>query len=171
MIGRRNTLHCLAAKKPFTSQRCRQGNVYCSDINFHASLDKRKPNISIDFHDTSILFFGLAVDFKCSACLEISGNLSWIIIDKSLVNEQTVPLTDPRVTFSSGIPYIAHTASYALLLLLLLLLRTHLCLPERLVLLFPLLLLLQLLVLIQALLLQPMLQLQQLIGEAGFFSN
>ncbi|GFO24335.1 hypothetical protein PoB_005084000 [Plakobranchus ocellatus] len=65
-------------------------------------VDKRKPNISIEFHDTSILFFGLAVDFKCSACLEISGYLSWIIIDKSPVNEQTVPLTDPRVTFSNG---------------------------------------------------------------------
>ncbi|GFN90469.1 hypothetical protein PoB_001697500 [Plakobranchus ocellatus] len=64
-------------------------------------VDKRKPNISIEFHDTSILFFGLVVDFKCSACLEISGNLSWIIIDKSPVNKQTVPLTDPRVTFSS----------------------------------------------------------------------
>ncbi|GFO33016.1 hypothetical protein PoB_005952100 [Plakobranchus ocellatus] len=64
-------------------------------------VDTRKPNISIEFHDTSILFFGRPVEFKCSACLEISGNLSWIIIDKSPVNEQTVPLTDPRVTFSS----------------------------------------------------------------------
>ncbi|GFO04394.1 hypothetical protein PoB_003089900 [Plakobranchus ocellatus] len=66
------------------------------------ALDPRKPNISIEFHDTSILHFGRPAEFKCSACLEISGNLSWIIIDKSPVNEQTVPLTDPRVTFSSA---------------------------------------------------------------------
>ncbi|GFO04386.1 hypothetical protein PoB_003089100 [Plakobranchus ocellatus] len=65
-------------------------------------VDTRKPNISIEFYDTSLLHFGQSLDFKCSACLEISGNLSWIIIDKSPVNEQTVPLTDPRVTFSSG---------------------------------------------------------------------
>ncbi|GFO40398.1 hypothetical protein PoB_006690300 [Plakobranchus ocellatus] len=64
-------------------------------------VDKRKPNLSIAFHDKSLLHLGLPVDFKCSACLEISGNLSWIIIDKSPVIEQSVPLTDPRVTFSS----------------------------------------------------------------------
>ncbi|GFO38471.1 hypothetical protein PoB_006497600 [Plakobranchus ocellatus] len=96
----KNTLHCLVVRKPFTTQRCRQHNVVCSDINFYASLDSRKPILSIEFHDTSILFFGRPVDFKCSACLEISGNLSWIIIDKSPVIEHSVPLTDPRVTFS-----------------------------------------------------------------------
>ncbi|GFO40376.1 hypothetical protein PoB_006688100 [Plakobranchus ocellatus] len=96
---------------------------------------KRKPNISIEFHDTSVLHFGRPVDFKCEACLEILGNLSWIIIDKISVYEQRVPLADPRVTFSSGIACIILIASHALLLLFLLPLRKQLCLPGRLVLL------------------------------------
>ncbi|GFO34518.1 hypothetical protein PoB_006102300 [Plakobranchus ocellatus] len=147
-IGRRNTLHCLVVKKHYASQKCRQGNVICSDINFYTSFDTRKPNIRIEFHDTSILHFGRPVDFKCSACLEISGNITWIIIDKSPINEQSVPLNDPRVTFSSALSALSAprapvpTVSYATIL-----------------------------VLIQALLLQPMLQLKQLLVEAGFFSN
>ncbi|GFO04398.1 hypothetical protein PoB_003090300 [Plakobranchus ocellatus] len=79
----------------------------------------RKPNEHKhqEFHDTSVLHFGRAVDFKCSACLEISGKLSWIIIDRSPVNEQSVPLTDPRVNFGR-VDVSPFTVSVALLHLL-----------------------------------------------------
>ncbi|GFN85363.1 hypothetical protein PoB_001186900 [Plakobranchus ocellatus] len=64
--------------------------------------DNSKPNVDIDFHYGSVLHLGWKAYVRCWACLESTGNFSWIVIDKSSLKEQRVSLTDPRVTFSSG---------------------------------------------------------------------